>query len=197
MLYMSVGNHAINIHGPDGKIGGRGNSGIIMRMNPDGTKMERLMHGFRVPYSFEYDPFGQLWLLSNGEGNPDRFVRVIEGVDYHCYSRPGIDNDWLAGNNPLAPPCEEAAPRGPHPAHALLRRQFPRGISGQSVPCNWGRHGFAGPNRGIFRFVLDDRNNVVKKEPLVSLHRSALPARATFCSTGRQPAHRRLVRPGR
>ena len=51
----------------------------------------------RVPYSFEYDPFGQLWLLSNGEGNPDRFVRVIEGVDYHCYSRSGADNAWLAG----------------------------------------------------------------------------------------------------
>ena len=40
-----------------------------MRMNPDGTKMERLVHGLRVPYSFEMDPFGQLWLLSNGEGN--------------------------------------------------------------------------------------------------------------------------------
>ena len=77
-----------------------------MRMNPDGTKMERLVHGLRVPYSFEYDPFGQLWLLSNGEGNPDRFVRVIEGVDYHCYSR-GVSNEWLAGREALAPLCEE------------------------------------------------------------------------------------------
>ncbi len=69
--------------------------------------MERLVHGLRVPYSFEYDPFGQLWVLSNGEGNPDRFVRVIEGVDYHCYSRPAVDNTWLAGNHPLAPPVFE------------------------------------------------------------------------------------------
>jgi putative membrane-bound dehydrogenase-like protein len=167
-LYMSVGNHAINIEGPDGKISGRGSSGIILRMNPDGTKMERLVHGLRVPYSFEYDPFGQLWLLSNGEGNPDRFVRVIDGVDYHCYSRGNVDNNWLAGNHPLAPPCEEVHGG----AHTQLMRYYaaayPAEYQGNLFACNWGRHGFAGPNRGIFRFVLDERDNVVKKETLVA-----------------------------
>jgi quinoprotein glucose dehydrogenase len=167
-LYMSVGNHSINIEGPDGKISARGSSGIIMRMNPDGIKMERLVHGLRVPYSFEYDPFGQLWLLSNGEGNPDRFVRVIEGVDYHCYSRPGIGNEWLAGRHPLAPPCEEVHGG----AHTQLMRyyaaNFPQKYQGNLFCCNWGRHGFAGANRGIFRFVLDERNNVVKKDTLVT-----------------------------
>jgi putative membrane-bound dehydrogenase-like protein len=167
-LYMSVGNHSINIEGPDGKISARGSSGMIMRMNPDGTKMERLVHGLRVPYSFEYDPFGQLWLLSNGEGNPDRFVRVIEGVDYHCYSRGNVDNNWLAGNHPLAPPCEEVHGG----AHTQFLRYFaaayPKEYQGNLFACNWGRHGFAGANRGIFRFVLDERNNIVKKETLVA-----------------------------
>jgi quinoprotein glucose dehydrogenase len=167
-LYMSVGNHAINIEGPDGKISARGSSGMIMRMNPDGTKMERLVHGLRVPYSFEYDPFGQLWLLSNGEGNPDRFIRVIDGVDYHCYSRPGISNEWLAGRHPLAPPCEEVHGG----AHTQLMRyyaaNFPQEYQGNLFCCNWGRHGFAGANRGIFRFVLDERNNLVKKDTLVA-----------------------------
>ena len=45
---------------------------------------------------------------------------------------------------------------------------YPAGVPGQPVPCNWGRHGFAGPNRGIFRFVPDERNNIVKKETLVA-----------------------------
>ena len=131
--------------------------------------MERLVHGLRVPYSFEYDPFGQLWLLSNGEGNPDRFVRVIEGVDYHCYSRPGVDNNWLAGKHPLAPPCLRSPRRRPHPAHALLRGRISRrNIRASSSADNWGRHGFAGANRGIFRFVPDERNNIVKKETLVA-----------------------------
>jgi putative membrane-bound dehydrogenase-like protein len=166
MLYMSVGNHGMELQGPDRKITSRGGSGIIVRMNPDGSKMERLVQGLRVPYSFEMDPFGQLWLLSNGEGNPDRFVRVIEGVDYHCYSRP-VDNVWLAGNNPLAPPCFELH-RG---AHTQLMRYygaaFPTSYQGSLLTCNWGSHGFPGLNRGIFRYVPDERNNIVKKEPFV------------------------------
>src|SRR5262249_51896014 len=134
---------------------------------PDGTKMQRLVHGLRVPYSFEYDPFGQLWLLSNGEGNPNRFVRVLDGVDYHCYSRGNVDNNWLAGNHPLAPPCEELH-RG---ANTQLMRYYgaayPQAYQGSLLLDNWGAHGFAGPNRGIFRFVPDERNNIVKKEPLL------------------------------
>ncbi len=194
-LYMSVGDHKIDIHGPDGKLSARGNSGMIMRMNPDGTKMERLVHGLRVPYSFEYDPFGQLWLLSNGEGNPDRFVRVIEGVDYHCYSRPGISNEWLAGRHPLAPPCEEVHGG----AHTQLMRyyaaNFPQEYQGNLFACNWGRHGFAGPNRGIFRFILDDRNNVKAEGDAGRLHRPALPPEPHPSRCRWQPAHRRLVRP--
>lgn len=168
LLYMSVGDHNIDIHGPDGKISGRGRSGIVLRMNPDGTKMERLVHGLRVPYSFEYDPFGQLWLLSNGEGNPNRFLRVIDGVDYHCYTRGAVDNNWLAGNHPLAPPCFEL-PRG---AHTQLMRYygaaFPAQYQGNLFLDNWGAHGFSGPNRAVFRFVPDERGNITTKEALLS-----------------------------
>src|SRR5262249_27944862 len=45
---------------------------------------------------------------------------------------------------------------------------FPQDYQGNLFACNWGRHGFGGANRGIFRFVLDDRNNVVKKDTLVA-----------------------------
>jgi len=167
-LYMSVGNHPINLQGPEKeKTSGRGSSGIIVRMNPDGTKMERLVHGLRVPYSYEMDPFGQLWLLSNGEGNPNRLVRVIEGVDYHCYSRPGVDNSWLAGNHPLAPPCEELHRGADTQLMRYYGAAYPAEYQGNLFLCNWGAHGFAGPNRGIFRFVPDERNNIVKREPLV------------------------------
>ncbi len=167
-LLMSVGDHQIDIQGPDGKISGRKNSGIVMRMNADGTKMQRLVHGLRVPYSFEYDPYGQLWLLSNGEGNPNRFVRVIDGVDYHCYSRPNVDNNWLAGNHPLAPPVFEL-PRG---AHTQLMRYygaaFPEKYQGNLFLCNWGAHGFTGSNRAIFRFVPNEDGSIGVKESLLS-----------------------------
>jgi putative heme-binding domain-containing protein len=167
LLYMSVGDHKIALEGPTNKATGRGNSGIIVRMNPDGSNLERLTHGFRVPYSFEYDPFGQLWLLSNGEGNPDRFARIIPGVDYDCYSRPRIDNAWLAGNNPLAPPVTELM-RG---AHTQLLRYYgaayPSNCQGSLFLCNWGAHGFGGPNRCIFRFQPDDRGQIVEREVFV------------------------------
>ena len=105
LLYMSVGDHAIAIEGPDGKISGRRNSGIIMRMNRDGTRMERLAQGFRVPYSFEFDPFGQLWLLSNGEGNPNRFVRVSsKGLTIIAIpGRAWITTGWPASPHSLHP----------------------------------------------------------------------------------------------
>lgn len=165
LLYLSVGNHQIDIEGPDGKVTGRGGSGIVCRLNADGTKLERLVHGLRVPYSFEFDPFGQLWLLSNGEGNPNRFVRVIEGVDYHCYSRSAANNEWLAGRHPLAPPCFEL-PRG---ANTQLVRYYgsayPESYRGNLFLDNWGAHGFGGPNRTIFRYVSDERGQIIEKHP--------------------------------
>ena len=168
-----------------------------MRMNPDGTKMERLVHGLRVPYSFDYDPFGQLWLLSNGEGNPDRFVRVLDGVDYHCYSRGGVDNEWLAGRQSAGPSLRGSPRRGPHATDALLRRRLPGRVSGQFVHLQLGparfrrrqpRHLPFRPRRPQQRHQEGDAGH---------LHRSALPAQPYYSGSGRQPAHRRLVRPGR
>jgi quinoprotein glucose dehydrogenase len=167
LLYMSVGDHEVALEGPSNKIKGRGRSGVIVRMNPDGTNMENLTQGYRVPYSFEMDPFGQLWVLSNGEGNPNRFVRVIPGVDYHCYTRK-IDNNWLAGNHPLAPPAFEL-PRG---AHTQLMRYYgaayPPEYQGSLFLDNWGAHGFHGPNRAVFRYHPDERGQIVTKESFVS-----------------------------
>lgn len=168
LLYMSVGNHNIDIGGPTNRVSGRGGSGIVVRLKPDGSDLERLVHGLRVPYSFEYDPFGQLWLLSNGQGNPDRFVRVIDGVDYHCYSRPGVNNDWLASRHPLAPPCLELLSG----AHTQLIRYYgaawPASYSGSLLLDNWGAHGFNGANRAIFRFVPDSKGTIVSRESFVS-----------------------------
>jgi putative membrane-bound dehydrogenase-like protein len=168
LLYMSVGNHGIDIAGPTNRVTSRGGSGIICRSNPDGSHLERLVHGLRVPYSFEYDPFGQLWLLSNGEGNPDRFVRVIEGVDYHCYSRSAVDNSWLAGEHPLAPPCFELGRGASTQLMRYYGAAFPASYQGSLLGCNWGAHGFNGANRAIIRFVPNERGTIVRLEGFVA-----------------------------
>lgn len=164
LLYLSVSNHDIDIAGPTNKLTSRGSSGLVARMQPDGSRIERLVHGLRAPYPYELDPFGRLWVISNGEGNPNRFLQAIEGVDYHCYSRPAVDNEWLAGRHPLAPPCFEL-PRGA--CTQLLRydaADFPASYRGNLLLANWGAHGFSSPNHTIYRYVLDQQGQVVSKE---------------------------------
>jgi putative membrane-bound dehydrogenase-like protein len=167
LLYMSVGNHDAQLAGPTNKIHVRRSSGMVLRMRPDGSDLELLTQGFRAPYAFEFDPFGQLWVLSNGEGNPNRFVRVIDGVDYHCYTRD-VDYGWLAGTHPHSPPVFEL-PGGSHTQ--LLRyygAAYPEEYRGNLLLDNWGRHGFGGANRAIFRYVLDANNAITAKAPFVS-----------------------------
>jgi len=162
-LYMSVGNHNIDITGPTNSVTSRGGSGIIVRMKPDGSQLERLVHGLRVPYSHEFDPYAQLWVLSNGEGNPDRFVRVIDGVDYHCYSRTN-DRQWLIGEHPLAPPTFELAGGACTQLLRYYGGAWPRNFVGTLFGVNWGRHGFPSQNHAIFKYVVDERNRAKRGE---------------------------------
>src|SRR5262249_18441378 len=57
-------------------------------------------------------------------------------------------------------------------AHTQLLRYYgaawPEKYQGNLFCDNWGAHGFAGPNRAIFRFVPDARGNIVTREPFLS-----------------------------
>lgn len=167
LLSMSVGNHDIQLQGPTNTITCRNQTGLILRMKPDGSEMELLNQGLRIPYSYEVDPFGQLWMLSNGEGNPNRFIRCLEGVDYFCYSRPAA-KEMLTGTHRLSPPCF-VLPGG---AYTQLIRYYgaayPPSWQGSLLLDNWGRHGFAGANRAIFRYVPDDHDRIIETEAVVS-----------------------------
>jgi putative membrane-bound dehydrogenase-like protein len=157
LIYVSVGNHGMDIAGATNAMKSRGNSGIIMRMKPDGSNLEKLVEGLRVPYAFEFDPFGQLWVLPNGQGNPDRFVKVIAGIDYHCYSRPKVSNAWLAGTHPLAPPCFETVNGARTQLLHYYGAAFPAAYQGRQFGVNWGPHGVGTRNHAIEEFVPDAR----------------------------------------
>ena len=161
LLYMSVGDHEIKIDGPTNKgFGARGRSGMVCRMKPDGSDLELLTQGFRVPYAFEFDPFGQLWLLSNGEGNPNRYAKIIDGADYFMFTRDAADHDWARGAHLLAPPVIER-PRGA--ATALTHyygAAFPASMQGDQFLINWGPHGFGNVNHTLDRYVPDASGNV-------------------------------------
>lgn len=162
LMYVSVGNHAMDLVGSTNGLKSRGNSGIVLRMKPDGSAMEKLVEGLRVPYSFEFDPFGQLWVLSNGQGNPDRFVKVIDGVDYHCYSRSKVGNTWLAGKHPLAPPCFETTNGARTQLLHYYGAAFPKEYWGRQFGVNWGPHGVGTRNHAIEEFIPDARERITR-----------------------------------
>jgi len=167
LLYLSQGNSSLpntTAQAASGRkdVIGRGDTGAVFRMNWDGTGLETIVKGLRVPYSYEYDPYGQLWLLSNGEGNPNRFVRVSEGADYHCFTRNAPSGDWLTGKHPLSPPVTEL-PRG---AYTQLTHyyggNFPESMQGNQFGVNWGAHGGGNINHALTRFVPDERGNITE-----------------------------------
>lgn len=163
LLYLSMGSHD-KVEGPHGqKLSPRGGGGIVCRMNPDGTNIEVLVQGFRVPYGFDIDPFGQHWQLSNGEGNPNRFAKIIDApaADYHCFTR-GVDNDWQAGLNPLAPPAFAIQTGAYTSLLAYHGAAFPESMRGKLFAVNWGGHGRSTNNHAIDVYEPDARRNVHK-----------------------------------
>ncbi len=166
-LTLSVGDHPISLTGSSNSMAVRGNTGGLFRFRPDGSEIELLGQGFRAPFSFDCDPYGRRWLLSNGEGNPNRLIELISGADYHFQTRP-VGWDWLAGNEPLAPPVWEN-PAGAHTAVLVYRSDaFPAEYWGNLFVSNWGVHGFPSANHVIVRHVLDSHGNRLRSEPFLT-----------------------------
>ncbi len=192
MLYMSVGNHDIELsRARTARSSGRGESGIIMRMNPDGTKMERLVTRPARAVLLRVRSVRPALAALQRRGQPDRFVRVIEGVDYHCYSRPGVDNNWLAGKSPLAPPCDRSCTAAPTPSScATTLPPFPQEYQGNLLLCNWGRARFRRPQPRHLPLRPRRRKQRRQEGDVRRLHRSALPPQPHSSRPRRQLADR-------
>jgi len=163
LIYLSMGSHdKIEIPGGQ-KLTPRGGGGIVCRMNLDGTKVELLTQGFRVPFAFEIDPFGEHWQLSNGEGNPNRFAKIINApaADYHCFTRQ-TDDAWLSGANPMSPPAF-AIQTGSYTSLLVYHgAAFPETMRGSLFAVNWGTHGRGTNNHAVDMYQPDARRNVHK-----------------------------------
>jgi len=166
-LYLSVGDHPITLTGPSNNVTVRGNTGGVFRFRPDGSKIKLLAQGMRAPFAFDIDPFGRLWIISNGEGNPNRLIQAIPGADYHFQTR-SVDWDWLAGKHPLAPPVWENPPGAHTAVLAYYSDAFPEEYWGNLFVSNWGAHGFPSANHEIIRHVIDRHGNHLRSEPLLT-----------------------------
>ncbi len=163
-MYLIVGNHDVELIGADGTtVKTRGSTGALFRFRPDGTGLEMLSQGMRAPFSFDFDPFGRVWMLSNGEGNPNRLIMMIPTVDYHFQTRHG-DWAWLAGEHPWSPPVVEMERGANTQVVCYLDQAFPERYWGGLFVANWGAHGFASVNHKIDLYTPDERGGIASVE---------------------------------
>jgi putative membrane-bound dehydrogenase-like protein len=167
LLYLAVGDHPTRLTGPTNQIAVRGNTGAVFRFRPDGSQIGLLAQGMRAPFSFDIDPFGRVWLLSNGEGNPNRLIHMVPGADYHFQTR-AVSWDWLAGKHAWAPPVWENPPGAHTAVVAYDGAAFPAEYRGNLLVANWGAHGFPSANHVILRHVLDAQGRILRTEPFLT-----------------------------
>lgn len=150
-LWFSVGdrpsNEPVHFIGKDGQsVRLNGQSGGVLRCNMDGTELEVMVDGLRAPYAFEVDPWGHLWVISNGEGSPNIFFNAMYGFDYGYHSRE-VTYNWLAGQTALSPPVMDMGP-GANTAVVNYRSSLlPDNFREKILISNWGNHGFNPENR--------------------------------------------------
>lgn len=156
-LWLAMADHPdskpVTLTGTDGSsIRLRGQSGGFVRCNLDGSDLQLVVQGFRAPFAFDFDPWGHLWAISNGESSPNIYVDVIPGMDYGYHSRP-VSYAWLAGKTPLSPPVIEMGSGANTVAMHYYSSMFPaKDFWGSILIGNWGSHGAFPTNRTIIQY---------------------------------------------
>jgi putative membrane-bound dehydrogenase-like protein len=121
-------------------------AGCVLRLRPDLKKCEIVAHGFRNPYSFDFNLEGDLFTFDADNERcvslpwyePTRFYHVIEGRHYG-WLNPQLANHWRR------PPyfCDVVTPiatlgRGSPTGVACYRHnQFPAEYHGGFFLCDW------------------------------------------------------------
>ncbi|MBX3252971.1 MAG: c-type cytochrome [Chitinophagaceae bacterium] len=160
-LWLAIADHPdskpVTLTGSDGsRLQLRGQSGGFVRCNIDGSALELVVQGFRAPFAFDFDPWGHLWAISNGERSPNIYVDVIPGMDYGYHSR-NVSYGWLAGKTSLAPPVTEMGSGANTVAVHYYGSMFPPDYWGSILVANWGSHGAFPTNRIIKQFVQQQK----------------------------------------
>ncbi len=183
-LWLAIADHPdskpVTLTGSDGMtLRLRGQSGGFVRCNLDGSDLQLVVQGFRAPFAFDFDPWGHLWAISNGESSPNIYVDVIPGMDYGYHSRR-VSYSWLAGKTNLAPPVTEMGSGANTVALHYYGSMFPSDFWGNILIANWGSHGAYPTNRTIKRF-MPKPSSVPDSIRLVEEH--YIPVADTFVSS--------------
>ena len=171
LLYMNIGDHAIKLSNANEKIRTRndkGGSGISLRFNKDGKNLDLINQGMRAPFTMDFDPFGRLWVISNGEPRCNVLINPVKGADYRFRKARKRDFQALTGKHPLAPPVWET-PLGAHTSVIpYYSNALPERYWGKLFLVNWGRHGFPARLNEILLLSHDSRGKITDSEVFIT-----------------------------
>lgn len=132
--------------GADGSTDAASEGGHIFRINPDGSKLERIATGFWNPFHLSFDKHGQLFAVDNDPDSrpPCRLLHIVEGGDYgyrYHNGRKGLHpftawNGELPGTLPMVAGTGEA----PSGIVAYEAAGMPADYRGELLVTSWGDH---------------------------------------------------------
>ena len=201
-LYWSIGDHGLDVTGPDGKRWHYPNEGAVMRCDPDGSNFEVFAHGLRNTHEIAFDAFGNLISVDNDGDHPgenERYVHILEGSDtgwrlnwqYGKYDQPNEKYKvWMDEKLSL--------PHFPGQATYLLppialAYDGPAGLKfnpGSALGAKWENHFFASfftgssANSKILAFTLKPKGSSFSLEKEVDLVGGIVPTGMAFTPNG-------------
>ena len=101
-IYFSIGDRALHVTGPDGRVVSNPDSGAVLRCEPDGSNLELFHTGLRNPQDLAFDELGNVFTGDNNSdgGDATRWVYVVEGGDsgwrtgYQWHDFPSSRGPW-------------------------------------------------------------------------------------------------------
>jgi len=201
-LYWSIGDHGLDVTGPDGKRWHYPNEGAVMRCDPDGSNFEVFAHGLRNTHEIAFDAFGNLMSVDNDGDHPgenERYVHILEGSDtgwrlnwqYGKYDQPNEKYKvWMDEKLSLPHFQGQAAYLLPPIA---LAYDGPAGLKfnpGSALGTKWENHFFASfftgssANSKILAFTLKPKGSSFSLEKEVDLVGGIVPTGMAFAPNG-------------
>lgn len=201
-LYWSIGDHGLDVTGPNGKRWHYPNEGAIMRCEPDGSNFEVFAHGLRNTHEIAFDAFGNLVSVDNDGDHPgenERYVHILEGSDtgwrlnwqYGKYDHPNEKYKiWMDEKLSLPHFPGQAAYLLPPIA---LAYDGPAGLKfnpGSALGTKWENHFFASfftgssANSKIMAFTLKPKGSSFSLEKEVDLVGGIVPTGMAFAPNG-------------
>jgi len=171
LIYMTVGDHKVQLSGADGKVSVRqdyNGSGGVFRFHENGSQLELLTQGMRAPFSLGFTPYGKMWVVSNGEGSPNFLIDAIYGNDYRFRNKSRGQWSWLAGEDKLAAPVWQTGPGAVTAALPYYSANFPTEYWGSLFVANFGIHGSPAKHNNIMQYKVDDQDNIIRREIFLS-----------------------------